>query len=166
MISNNCNILLNIFLRLCRMWALDRKLSEEETGSLIYFCTMLIMTPGFLSAITRQNKLVIQLGTGDRLHLASTFLLFKEKKKKEPKLFDLCCFCNPQPSSAELWNSLHSVYYSFFPTYSNLLIICMPGVKLKMKVGSCRVPKICRSRAAEHFCPEDLSLHSMLIIYS
>lgn len=84
------------------MWASDRKLSEEETGSLIYFCTMLIMTPGFLSAITRQNKLVIQLGTGDRLHLASTFLLFKEKKKKELKLFDLCSFCNPQPSSAEL----------------------------------------------------------------
>lgn len=81
-ISNNCNILLNIFLGLCRIWTLDHKLSEDEINSLIYLCTLLIMTSELLSVITRHNKLVLQLGTEDTLHSDSTFLLFNDKKKK------------------------------------------------------------------------------------
>lgn len=47
-----------------------------------------------------QSKLVLQLGTGDRLHLDSTFLLSNDKKKKkESKQF--CCFHNLRPSAAE-----------------------------------------------------------------
>lgn len=101
-ISNNCNIPLNIFLRLCRIWTFDHKLSEDEINSLIYFCTLLIMTSELLSVITRHNKLVLQLGTEDTLHSDSTFLLFNDKKKKESKLFGLCCLQNLQPSSAEI----------------------------------------------------------------
>lgn len=44
----------------------------------------------------------------------------------------------------------------------------MPGVKLKLrvKVESGRVPKICKSGAAEHFGPEHLSLYSTPVIHS
>lgn len=38
------------------------------------------------------NKLVLQLGTRDRLHLASTSLFFKQQEKKRVKIIWLMLF--------------------------------------------------------------------------
>lgn len=45
------------------------------------------------------SKLVLQLGTGERLHLDSNFLLFNDKKKKRVKTILL--FPYLRPSAAE-----------------------------------------------------------------
>lgn len=150
-ISSNCNVLLNVSLRQDlgfrsqafwgRDWVFDMSLYNANTDIRASKCNY-----------KTSNKLVLQLGTRDRLHLLLLLFFSSSRRKKESKLFGLCCFCNPQPSSAELWNSLYSLYHSFLRWLANLLVIYMPGVKLKLrvKVESGRVPKICKSGAAEH----------------
>lgn len=94
------------------------------------------------------SKLVLLLGTGDRLHLDSTSLLSNDKRKKESKQF--FCFRNLRPSAAEELQNCTVFTTIFYPSYSSLLIIYVPRVmlELRVKVRPCRVSKISKSGAA------------------